>query len=258
MDILLYLAAIFLLIAPWFLFEQTGVCQGVERFNQEYGHSFKDERIRQALEESGQAGDLFLKLRLSQSHPIWDTNLLPSHVRQDLEKLKQNKQIIKQESDQALKCAYLWKRNEDASSFWYTFSFAWMEEQCRECPELVKILHQLDGLLTDCLFGNAFLSMLPRGSVIEEHMGMTNARLRLHFGVEVPKDEHNCYMVVGGQRLHWKEGKSVVFDDSFKHSVSSRNCKEDRIVLVLDLWNPQLQAHEKECLSKIFPAIYTQ
>ncbi|KAH7729038.1 hypothetical protein AAVH_03411 [Aphelenchoides avenae] len=160
----------------------------------------------------------------------------------------------------ALSVPHLWRRNEEPSSTWFTFSLvnqgAWQEAQCRICEKLTTLLHGLDALIVDCLFGNVFISMLPGNSTISEHRGLTNARLRCHLGVEVPKDPERCYMMVGGEKFSWTEGRCVVFDDSFPHSVSSRGCKADRIVLVLDFWHPSLAKAERQCLSRIFPSMY--
>ncbi|KAI1707102.1 aspartyl/Asparaginyl beta-hydroxylase domain-containing protein [Ditylenchus destructor] len=296
--VLYYLWAVVLLVAPWFLFvglalltrhtdepqdsrsklRQRGLCsspgcvrctqnkieftKGLERFNRHFGGNPAYLRIKDGLAISSDPdqGDVFFRMNFSTQNPIWPSDELPQKLCQDLATLEASKKLIVEECDKALKCAYLWRRNEEESSFWYTFSLinqgAWQEDQCRECPGLAKALHKLDSLLSDCVFGNAFISMLPRGSVIAEHRGMTNVRLRVHFGVEIPKDLENCFMVVGGQKFHWANGESVVFDDSFPHSVNSKQCKEDRIVLVLDVWNPQLSAKERDCISRIFPAVY--
>lgn len=109
-----------------------------------------------------------------------------------------------------MQCAYLWRRNEERASFWYVFPLinqgAWQDEQCRVCPELVRTLFSMESLMTECLLSNVFISMLPRNSEIAEHRGMTNARLRVHFGVEIPKDRESCFMLVGGEvsRFNYK------------------------------------------------------
>lgn len=97
----------------------------------------------------------------------------------------------------------MWRRTEENdNNFWYTFVLinqgAWQEEQCRVCPQIVKLIHRFETVLVDCLFGNVFISMLPKNSQIAEHRGMTNVRLRVHFGVEIPQDKESCYMIVGG------------------------------------------------------------
>ena len=102
-------------------------------------------------------------------------------------------------------------------------------------PGLVDELHKLKcSLMTGCVFGNAFISMLPAGMEIAEHRGISNTRLRVHLGVEVANlCEDTCYMLVGKevdsnklaylslatrlkfQKLSWTTGRCVIFDDSF-------------------------------------------
>lgn len=198
--------------------------------------------------------------------PIWHVEDLPTDFVHKLTLLQQNYQMLAEECEQAFKFGHLWRRNEEPQydSNWFTYSLinqgAWQEEQCRECPRLTSLLHELDSgiLLTDCLFGNVFISMLPANSAIAEHHGLTNARLRVHFGIEIPTEmAEKCWMRVGNEKFHWSQGGAVVIDDSLPHSVSSRGCPQDRVVLVLDFWHSQLQRKEMDCLRHIFPAIYT-
>jgi aspartyl/asparaginyl beta-hydroxylase (cupin superfamily) len=57
-------------------------------------------------------------------------------------------------------------------------------------------------------------------------------------------------MRVGEEIIQWEEGKCLLFDDSFVHSVwhKGENNSGDRIVLLIDLWHPQLQEIEKEAM----------
>ena len=47
-----------------------------------------------------------------------------------------------------------------------------------------------------------------------------------------------------------KDGKVVVFDDSFEHEVW-QNGTSFSMVLIADIWHPQLTAHQKATLSPI-------
>jgi len=252
---LYYLLALIFLLAPWLLFvglamvsrtvddsatvkyRNRGLCtspgcircnrnkqeflQGLERFNKIYKDDTRYALIRRGLEASHHGGEeLFLRLGFDNAHPVWALQDLASSFRNDLRTLESAAATIVEESEKALKCAYLWRKNEAAGgSFWFTFSLinqgAWQEEQCRVCPELVRVLHQIGNLLVDCVFGNVFISMLPQNMEISEHKGMTNTRLRVHLGVEIPADREHCYMVVGGEQFGWENGRVVVFDDSY-------------------------------------------
>ena len=45
--------------------------------------------------------------------------------------------------------------------------------------------------------------------------------------------------MVNGETRAWEEGRCLVFDDSFVHSVS-HNGSAARIVLIVDVWHPDL------------------
>lgn len=57
-------------------------------------------------------------------------------------------------------------------------------------------------------------------------------------------------MRVGDMTVGWEEGKCLLFDDSFIHTVWHKGNANsgDRIVLLIDLWHPQLQDIEKEAM----------
>jgi len=58
-------------------------------------------------------------------------------------------------------------------------------------------------------------------------------------------------MRVGNEDIQWKEGKCVIFDDSYMHSVWHYGGKDstDRIVLLFDFWHPELQPSEIEAIT---------
>ncbi len=88
--------------------------------------------------------------------------------------------------------------------------------------------------------GLAYLSRLAAASHVAPHRGPTNVRLRCHFGVDVPDE---CGLVVGGETRRWTEGRCLVFDDSFEHEAWNRDVR-DRLVLIVDVWHPDLTDDE--------------
>lgn len=48
----------------------------------------------------------------------------------------------------------------------------------------------------------------------------------------------------------WREGKFIIFDDSFEHEVW-HNGTATRLVLIIDIWHPELTRQEKQTLSSI-------
>jgi aspartate beta-hydroxylase len=89
--------------------------------------------------------------------------------------------------------------------------------------------------------GRVFYSLMLPGTHIAPHAGPTNHRLRMHLPLVLPPaaataagarraahgldtegegDEGSQpYMIVGGRRLVWQEGRCLLFDDSFTHEV---------------------------------------
>jgi aspartate beta-hydroxylase len=66
--------------------------------------------------------------------------------------------------------------------------------------------------------GGVTLARLPAGLSIAPHCGITNARLRVSYGVKLPS--RSCSIRVGNQTRDWLEGQAIILDDSFEHEVS--------------------------------------
>ena len=70
--------------------------------------------------------------------------------------------------------------------------------------------------------------------------------------VPVNKNQNNTVLRVADNYLQWSEGEIFVFDDSFDHEVWHENeNNEVRIVLIMDLWHPQLSAEKRQSLPAI-------
>lgn len=69
-----------------------------------------------------------------------------------------------------------------------------------------------------------------------------------------------CLLIVDGKTLTWELGKCLLFDDSFLHSVThSGNMSRDqssapvnRIVLIVDMWHPDLSLNERDAIDLCF------
>eukprot|EP00095_Tigriopus_kingsejongensis_P011332 maker-scaffold195_size270011-snap-gene-1.14 protein:Tk11332 transcript:maker-scaffold195_size270011-snap-gene-1.14-mRNA-1 annotation:"aspartyl asparaginyl beta-hydroxylase-like" len=57
-------------------------------------------------------------------------------------------------------------------------------------------------------------------------------------------------VLMANDNLTWVEGRIIVFDDSFDHEVW-HEADGDRIVLIVDLWHPDLDEQTKAQLSPI-------
>jgi aspartate beta-hydroxylase len=91
-------------------------------------------------------------------------------------------------------------------------------------------------------------SVFTPGTHLLPHRGVTNTRLVAHLPLIVPDD---CALVVGGEEHRWREGKVVVFDDTYEHEAWNRSDKT-RIVLIFDIWSPYLSEAERMAIALLF------
>ena len=56
-------------------------------------------------------------------------------------------------------------------------------------------------------------------------------------------EEGKCSITVNGETTYLQEGKCILFDDSFLHEASN-NCDKPRVVLIVDIWHPDLSKEE--------------
>jgi aspartyl/asparaginyl beta-hydroxylase (cupin superfamily) len=91
-------------------------------------------------------------------------------------------------------------------------------------------------------------SLLRAGARIAPHTGTHNARLICHLPLIVPP---NCGFRVGNEVRQWEEGKLLIFDDTIEHEAWN-DSGEDRVVLIFDIWRPELSAREREEIAAFF------
>jgi hypothetical protein len=104
---------------------------------------------------------------------------------------------------------------------------------CQAAPRTTAAVSRVVGATTA---GLIYFSYLAPGTHVRPHWGPHNARLRAHLGLVVPE---GCSLRVGPETGEWTEGKVIVFDDSYDHEVWN-NSAQGRIVLILDIWHPDL------------------
>ena len=95
-------------------------------------------------------------------------------------------------------------------------------------------------------------SIMRPGAHILPHRGVTNTRAVFHLALEVPD---GCALdLVGVQEVHWREGASFVFDDTFEHQAWNRS-ELTRAILLGDIWNPHLRTAERLALAELVPVL---
>jgi hypothetical protein len=57
---------------------------------------------------------------------------------------------------------------------------------------------------------------------------------------------------VAGQTVSLQEGRAVLFDDSFLHEAANSSSSEPRVVLIVDVWHPDLSDEEVGSFSFFF------
>lgn len=97
----------------------------------------------------------------------------------------------------------------------------------------------------------ALFSKLKPGTHIPAHNGMLNSRLICHLPLIVPP---GCRMRVGNGVHHWREGELLIFDDSIEHEAWNDG-DATRVILLFEIWHPDLDADERAALTTIYEAV---
>ncbi len=113
----------------------------------------------------------------------------------------------------------------------YLFAMGEKPEANRaRCPKTAEALDHVPGLF------QAFFSILEGGKSVPAHCGPYRGYLRYHLGLIVP-EEAPPSIRIKDQHYTWKEGESILFDDSWNHEVFNKS-PGDRVVLIVDIRRP--------------------
>jgi len=97
----------------------------------------------------------------------------------------------------------------------------------------------------------ALFSLLRPGAHIAGHNGLLNTRLICHVPLILPG---RCRLRVGNEVREWEEGKALVFDDSVEHEAWN-DSDSSRVILLFEIWRPELDEAERAQLTALFEAI---
>jgi hypothetical protein len=126
-----------------------------------------------------------------------------------------------------------------------------IESNIKRCPKTYGALAELPIANINGRSPNILFSSLEAGAHIPPHHGQMNARLLVHLPLIVP---NGCELRVGNQIRSVVEYKLMIFDDSIEHE--ARNTSDrTRIVLIFDIWRPELSNEERKVISGIFERI---
>jgi len=187
--------------------------------------------------------------------PFWDVLDEPEEYFPWAKNLEENFGIIQKEFDAKLKrdeqlfsSDSAWQ-NQVMGKGWSAIRLqrlgVWNVENCKEFPETYELLRSLS--IPFAVRGVCFARQSP-GSGVQPHSDGRNFILTSHLGVKIPKD---CWMEVGGERRGWEEGKLTTIDTSFTHSTGNPT-EEDRHVLIIDYWHPELTQAETAALEFVY------
>ncbi len=196
--------------------------------------------IRQLLDHSALLAPINALMVLNSRVPT--TPYISSDQLPDLKVLDQNWEMIR---DEALNLAAMQRikaaeKHDDIgfNSFfkygWKRFYLKWYDARHPSaeqlCPKTVALLKQLPTVKA------AMFAELPPGGKLNPHRDPYAGSMRYHLGLSTPNDDR-CHIVVDGETYSWRDGQSVVFDETYIHS--ARNDSEaNRIILFCDIERP--------------------
>ena len=125
-----------------------------------------------------------------------------------------------------------------------------VEANARHCPVAMELLSRLPQPQIPQRGPNAMFSLLAPHTRIPPHNGVANTRLLCHLPLIIPGD---CWFRVGAERIEWERGRAFVFDDCIEHEAANDSDRL-RIVMIFDLWHPDLSASERAGVSAMMAA----
>jgi aspartate beta-hydroxylase len=119
------------------------------------------------------------------------------------------------------------------------------------CPATAALLPQMPRVDIDEHAPEICFSVLAPGSHILPHTGVTNSRLVAHLPLILPPD---CALQVVGHIKPWHMDEVLIFDDTFEHEAWNRS-DQVRVILLMDVWHPDLSAIERSALRAVVEGI---
>ncbi|WP_414674487.1 aspartyl/asparaginyl beta-hydroxylase domain-containing protein [Luteibacter sp.] len=117
---------------------------------------------------------------------------------------------------------------------WKRFYLKWYGEPLASaealCPETVKLLNAIPSVKA------AMFALLPPGSKLNPHRDPFAGSLRYHLGLITPNSD-DCRIFVDGEMHAWRDGKDVVFDETYVHWAENRT-NQTRVILFADVERP--------------------
>lgn len=116
-----------------------------------------------------------------------------------------------------------------------------------KCPQTMALLANAPQPDQPGRTPNAMFSLLKPKTRIPAHVGVSNARLVTHLPLIVPP---GCGFRVADDTRQWTTGKAWVFDDTIQHEAWN-DSEQLRVVLIFDVWHPQLSQAERDMITEL-------
>jgi len=117
---------------------------------------------------------------------------------------------------------------------WKRFYLKWYDSSHPSakdlCPATTQLLNEIPSVKA------AMFAELPPGGRLGLHRDPYAGSLRYHLGLVTPNDDE-CYILVDGEKYSWRDGESVVFDETYLHTAENKTDK-NRIILFCDVERP--------------------
>lgn len=187
------------------------------------------------------------------SQPLWSQE--ETSYQEFFRKLEQNWLIIRKEGLEALALPPQDGFRPEAENLQDTGDWKQYEifsrgrkitANCVKTPQTCALVESFKPA-AGCKRGQVKFSVMYPGTHVHAHTGPTNCRLRAHLGLLVPEGLH---LRVGETNQSWAEGRVIVFDDSWEHEVWHEG-DSPRLILIVDVWHPELTEEERLSLSPI-------
>ncbi|MFC0633476.1 aspartyl/asparaginyl beta-hydroxylase domain-containing protein [Brevundimonas balnearis] len=124
-------------------------------------------------------------------------------------------------------------------------------EAASRCPRTLEALRDVPLCRVPGRTPSILFSRLTPGARIPPHHGLINTRLICHLPLIVPR---GCRFRVGSDEREWERGEAWAFDDTVEHEAVNGSDR-DRIILIFDVWKPELTDEERSLVSAMFQVI---
>jgi aspartate beta-hydroxylase len=141
----------------------------------------------------------------------------------------------------------------DWSAFFLYKDGELIEENAAQCPKTLAALEQVPFPRVKGRDPMVLFSVLKPGVRIAPHHGFLNTRLVCHLPLVVPP---GCFLRVGNEQREFRKGTAWVFDDSIEHEAWNTS-QEPRVVLIFDIWRPELSEDERKLVATLLEAVDT-